>query len=124
LAALDRYLRAATAASRGVAIDDFRLLFSDSCALCLTQYRNFDTAYAQGKSAEGELYSSWDLHLEDLSGDQALIRSVADAGEIVINGPDGTTLEVFPAEIDITTVWTLERQGSGAWLVVDATDLP
>ncbi len=121
---MDAYFEAANAASLGQDLDEFRLLFADSCRLCLAQYDNFSTAYTQGQSAAGELYVAWQSRVEDLTDGQALVVTTVDTGQIVLSDTDGTVLETFPPESRLVTAWTLRSQGSGDWLIVAATDLP
>jgi hypothetical protein len=124
VAAMDAYFVAANAASEGRGLDDFRLLFADSCQLCLAQFNNFSTAYSTGQSAAGQLYESWQVSVQDVSDDQAVVVTTVDTGMIVLSDADGTEIDRFPAESGIATAWTLARDDRGEWLIVAATDLP
>lgn len=124
VSAMERFFTAANAASRGEGIDEFGSLFAPSCALCATQQENFRTAYAAGQRADGDLYTSWTMEVQGNDGETALVTTVVDTGEITLLSPTGEVLEVFPAESELSTAWTLQRNPAGAWIVIAAQDLP
>jgi hypothetical protein len=121
---METFFNAANAASAGVEIESFRALFSESCELCMVQYSNFSSAYAMGQAAEGTLYQTWDIEVQDSSSDQALVLTTVDTGSISLTDADGVLIDSFPAEESVTTVWTLGRQPDETWLIIDAADLP
>jgi hypothetical protein len=121
---MDRYFEAATAASKGDGIEAFGALFAPSCALCVTQIENFRAAYEAGQRADGDLYSKWAVAVQAIDGETALVKTVTDTGEITLVSSTGEVLEVFPAESAVTTVWTLQRDQAGSWIVITSQDLP
>lgn len=120
---MNTYFESANLASTGIGLDAFRHLFSESCGLCMAQYENFAAAAAQGQSADGAVYETWSLILEDRDEDSALVVSAVDTGQVMLRAADGTVLEMFPAESGITTAWSLQRDANATWLLVDARDL-
>jgi hypothetical protein len=122
--AMESFFNAANAASTGVGIESFRALFSEGCQLCMLQYSNFSSAYAIGQSAEGTLYQTWDIEVQDSSSDRALVLTTVDTGSISLTDADGVLIDSFPAEEGVATVWTLKRQPDESWLIINAADLP
>lgn len=121
--ALDSYFQAANRASRGRGIDELQDRFTDTCGLCATQHRNFANAYAVGHTAAGTLYEDWSITVVDETDRQVVLQSVVDTGEIVLSDQSGQVIEEFAGESQISTIWTLARDDSGAWLIIDAQDL-
>jgi hypothetical protein len=122
-AAMNGYFEKANAASKGKDIAGFRATFERTCSVCLVQYRNFKAAYEQGQRAEGRLYESWNIDVQSVQGDTALVTTTVNTGAITLLGFDDEVITVFDAERDITTAWTL-KNAAGGWMVIGAQDLP
>jgi ketosteroid isomerase-like protein len=120
---MQRFFVAANAASRGEDLDAFRGLFTDGCQVCRTQLKNFESAYSAGKRADGALYESWTIEVDQVDGDHALVRTEVETGDITLVNPDGSIEAEFTGESAVTTVWSLLRQADGGWLIVNAQDL-
>lgn len=121
---LERYLVAANAASRGEGLEEFRSLFTTGCTICMAQYENFTAAYGAGNTAEGTLYEDWAIFTENASEDSALIRTEVSTGIIVLRDTTGGVIDTFDGEENVTTVWTLQADQDGNWIIVGSKDLP
>jgi hypothetical protein len=121
-AALENYLKAANRASRGEELEEFRTLFAESCGICMSQYNNFTSAYSMGNSATGTLYTNWSIETVARDGDQVVVQTVLDTGDIELRDLNGDLIDTFNGESGIATAWTLKMQ-EDTWLVVSARDL-
>ncbi len=68
------------------------------------------------------LYTNWSVEAVAQDGDQVIVQTLLDTGNIELRDRNGDLIDTFEGESGITTAWTLKMQ-EDIWLVVSARDL-
>jgi len=90
----------------------------------MARYENFTAAYAAGNAAEGTLYEDWAIVVENATEDSAVVRTQVNTGTILLKDSAGSLIDTFEGEQNVTTVWTLQADQEGNWIIVGSQDLP
>jgi hypothetical protein len=123
VASLTDYFEAANSVASGGALREFRALFAETCASCMSAYQDFESAQAQGLRADGERYLDWEIFVEEQTAESALLRSTVDFAPVNLVDGSGQVAASIDAWADVQFVWTLQRQEDGAWLIIQGQQL-
>jgi hypothetical protein len=112
------YIETANSALTDIgALAEWRLLFLDSCEVCLAGHTTTEQIWNAGQSITGGQLTDWQIGVEESTADGAtiVVNGTIEAAEVL--SAEGAVIQTFPEVSPVTIVYTASRQTDGAWLM-------